>query len=44
MDEEDDELRVENGDKARTPALDSLGQDSSLVRNVRPKGFEPLTF
>src|SRR5690606_19004699 len=30
-----------NADKARTPALDSLGQGSSLVRWVRPAGLDP---
>ena len=32
---------AENADKARTPALDSSGQGSSLVRWVPPTGFEP---
>ena len=32
-----------DADKARTPAIDSVGQSSSLVRWVRAKGFEPLT-
>lgn len=30
-----------DADKARTPALDSKGQGSSLVRWVPPVGFEP---
>ena len=32
-----------NADKARTPARDSSGQGSSLVRWVPPAGFEPAT-
>ncbi len=31
-------------DKARTPANDSIGKGSSLVRGVELRGFEPLTF
>ena len=34
---------AENADKARTPALDSSGQGSSLVRWVPPAGLEPAT-
>ena len=33
-----------DADKAGTPAIDSVGQGSSLVRWVRPKGLEPPTF
>ena len=32
---------AENADKARTPALESSGQGSSLVRWVPPLGLEP---
>ena len=31
-------------DKARTPAIDSVGQGSSLVRCVPPAGLEPATY
>src|SRR5690606_38126082 len=34
---------AQNGDKARTPANDSVGKGSSLVRGVDLRGFEPLT-
>ena len=33
-----------NADKARTPALDSSGQGSSLVRWAPPAGLEPATY
>lgn len=32
-----------NDDEARTPANDSIGKDSSLVRGVGPAGIEPAT-
>ncbi len=35
---------TQNDDKARTPANDSVGKGSSLVRGVELRGFEPLTF
>ncbi len=35
---------TQNGDKARTPANDSIGKGSSLVRGVELRGIEPLTF
>src|SRR5690606_14445471 len=34
---------TQNGDKARTPANDSIGKGSSLVRGVELRGLEPLT-
>ncbi len=34
---------AQNADKARTPANDSAGKGSSLVRGVDLRGFEPLT-
>ena len=34
---------VQNADKARTPANDSIGKGSSLVRGVELRGLEPLT-
>ena len=34
---------AQNADKARTPANDSVGKGSSLVRGVEPRGLEPLT-
>ena len=35
---------TQNGDKARAPANDSVGKDSSLVRGVGPVGLEPTTY
>ena len=34
---------AQNADKARTPANDSIGKGSSLVRGVGPRGIEPRT-
>ncbi len=34
---------TQNGNKARTPANDSVGKGSSLVRGVEQKGLEPST-
>lgn len=35
---------TQNGNKARTPANDSIGKGSSLVRGVELRGIEPLTY
>ncbi len=34
---------AQNADKARTPANDSVGKGSSLVRGVELTGLEPVT-